>query len=550
MALTVDHHLGDVREELFKARTKWYDIGLALKVPVTTLDSIKLDSQFGSHSDKLRETLKVWLNTAKEPLWQDVVGVLKRPVIGEPKLASDIEAKYCTTAETGQASGPTMPEVQQPQPTTRGTELHTLQQALQDSRELRDKDKQDSQGRTHTLQEELQKQIDELTHQVEKKNQRLESIEKDLLQREQTIGELRAAIDQLKRQLQQAQQQATEEREQQVRELTEQLLAMKQPGSPLQKTVMQQKTIRDMRWQIESKAPEKMRRGSAAADANIAYFNGRDSTTVHSYDLDTREWCRLPDAPHTESTLVVVHHILTMVGGWISDRATDSLLSLVGEGRGKKWLPNLTAMPTKRYFTAAVCSGHSLIVAGGYDGSNSLDTVEVLDTDTRQWSIASSLTHTFTRATISICGERLHMLGGWDQTGRDTHSVLSCSVPELLQSCQTQPLAEKLQTAPANQSTIWRQVADATHKASSGATLCGQLVAVGGCEAEKSTSAITVYNETTDSWEAMGDMLTARRQALVAIPNGKIMVVGGWVVGSRVGGLLGWTATDVVEILC
>ena len=308
---------------------------------------------------------------------------------------------------------------------------------------------------------------------------------------------------------------------------------------------MQQKAIGDMRWKKESKAPEKMYRGSAAADSNMAYFNGFSSTTVHSYDSDTREWRRLPAAPHTHFTLAVVHRILTMVGGEISGVATDSLLSLMGEGRDIKWLPNLPAMPTKRYWTAAVCSGRSLIVAGGRDGRNVLSTVEVLDTDTRQWSVASALTHPFYLATISICGERLYMLGGGDQTGR-TRSVLSCSVPELLQSCQPQPLAGKLRTAPANQSTIWRRVADAPHYLSSCATLCGQLVAVGGREAGESTSAITGYNETTDSWEAMGNMPTARWQALVAILNGKMMVVGGWVGGDWWRG----TATDVVEILC
>ena len=78
---------------------------------------------------------------------------------------------------------------------------------------------------------------------------------------------------------------------------------------------------------------------------------------------------------------------------------------------------------------------------------------------------------------------------------------------------------------------------------SSCATLCGQLVAVGGYEPGESSSAITGYNETTDSWEAMGDMPTARHLALVAIINGKMMVV-----GSLVGG--GWTETDVVEMLC
>ena len=304
---------------------------------------------------------------------------------------------------------------------------------------------------------------------------------------------------------------------------------------------MQQKSIQDMRWQTESKAPEKMYRGSAAADSNMAYFHGNNSTTVYSYDSNTREWLRLPATPHTNSTLVVVHHVLTMVGGLISGGATDSLLSLMGEGRDIKWLPNLPAMPTKRYWTAAVCSGRSLIIAGGNDGCNELSTVEVLDTDTRQWSIASSLTHPFSEATISICGERLYMLGGWDQTGYWTRSVLSCSVPELLQSCQPQPLAGKLRTAPANKSTIWRRVADAPHYYSSCATLYEQLVAVGGFEAGEDTSAITGYNETTDSWEAMGDMPTARGWALVAILNGKMMVVGGFVRG---------TATDVVEILC
>ena len=457
---------------------------------------------------------------------------------------------------------------------------HTLQQELQ----TKEQQLQDSQRRTHTLQQDSQRQIQQLTHQVEEKQHTIDDKEtllrefqRSLLQHEQTNKQLQDTVDQLRRDLQQAveEKQAGERRlredNQQLpimpqvgarpRETTTpprtelqqpqekqhaagngQLQQMKRPGSLPQKAVVQQKAIKDMGWQEEHKAPQKMYRGSAAVDANIAYFNGRGLTTVHSYDSDTREWHRLPDAPHTQSTLVVVHHILTMVGGVISGRATDSLLSLMGEGRGKKWLPHLPAMPTKRFDTAAVCSGHSLIVAGGQDYSNYLATVEVLDTDTRQWSIASSLPHPFCLATISICGERLYMLGGRDQTGYRTHSVLSCSIPELLQSCQTQHPTLWQRVAQKLKSTIWRQVADAPHYYSSCATLCGQLVAVGGLNA----SAISVYNETTESWEAMGNMPTARCWALVAILNGKMMVVGG-----GVGGKVGWlTETDVVEILC
>ena len=483
-------------------------------------------------------------------------------------------------------------------------QLQILQRELQ----TKDQQLQDSQRHTRTLQQQLQtkdqqlqdsqRQIQQLTHQVDEKqhtiddketllreiNQQLHSDEqvtaefqRNLLQHEQTNKQIQDTVGQLRSDLQQAveEKQAAERR---LREENQQLPIMPQigaqpretitpprlelqqpqekqhaagngqlqqiqrPGPLPQKTVVQQKAMKDMKWQKEPKAPQKISRGSAAVDANIAYFTGRGLTTVHSYNSDTQEWRRLPDTPHTQSTLVVVHHILTMVGGLISHRATNFLLSLMGEERDKKWLRHLPAMPTRRFNTAAVCSGCSLIVAGGYNDSYRLIAVEVLDTDTRQWFIASSLIRPFSSATISICGERLYMLGGVDPSGYRTRSVLSCSIPELLQSCQTQQRARRLRAVI--QSTIWRHVADAPHCLSFCATFCGKLVAVGGDEACKSTSAISVYNETTDSWEAMGNMPTARWRALVAILNGKMMVVGGevdWWEG---------TATDIVEILC
>ena len=128
MALSTED-LHAVHTAVFEARTKWYNIGLGLKVALDTLDST--DAQFHNLGDKLRETLKIWLKTATEHSWQDIVGVLKGRVVDEPSLASDIEDKYCTA----RASGQTMPEVQQPQP-TRGTVL--LRQTLQDCWELLD----------------------------------------------------------------------------------------------------------------------------------------------------------------------------------------------------------------------------------------------------------------------------------------------------------------------------------------------------------------------------------------------------------------------------
>ena len=286
----------------------------------------------------------------------------------------------------------------------RNTQLQTLQQELQ----TKDQQLQDSHQLIHTLQQELQiknqqlqdrqRQIQQLTHQVEEKQHTIDDKEtllqelkqsnelvtaefqQNLQRHEQANKQLQDTVSQLRRDLQQALEEKQGAKSRQLEQLLKmpqvgtqphetitpprlelqqpqekqhaaedrQLQQMKRPGSPPQETVMQQKAIRDMRWQKESKAPEKMHRGSAAADANRAYFNGWGSTAVHSYDMNTQEWCRLPDTPHIDFTLVVVHHILTMVGGKEYGSATDSLLSLMRKRRDTKWLPNLPAMPTKR----------------------------------------------------------------------------------------------------------------------------------------------------------------------------------------------------------
>ena len=90
--------LGALQEAVFDARSKWYTIGLMLKVPVGTLDSIK--SEYSDPLDQLRETLKAWLKTTRQPAWQAVADTLRSCAVGEPKLSSDIQTKYCQSTQT------------------------------------------------------------------------------------------------------------------------------------------------------------------------------------------------------------------------------------------------------------------------------------------------------------------------------------------------------------------------------------------------------------------------------------------------------------------
>jgi len=98
MELSLDD-LVTVRKELHEARTKWYDIGLELKVPVGTLDSIEAQSDDAKKC--LLDTLKHWLKTVDpKPTWQLLVNALRSCLVKENRLANSLEEKHCPKSKT------------------------------------------------------------------------------------------------------------------------------------------------------------------------------------------------------------------------------------------------------------------------------------------------------------------------------------------------------------------------------------------------------------------------------------------------------------------
>lgn len=98
MELKLDD-LSTVLEELYEARTKWYFIGLKLKVPVDTLDSIKTQSD--DPNECLLQALKHWLKMVDpKPTWQALVDALRSCLVEEHPLANSIEEKYCLRNKT------------------------------------------------------------------------------------------------------------------------------------------------------------------------------------------------------------------------------------------------------------------------------------------------------------------------------------------------------------------------------------------------------------------------------------------------------------------
>ena len=91
--------LKTLHNELHPVRASWYNIGLQLDIPHTTLDCFK--QNYSDQSDLMREVLKHWLDTAVDPppAWEAVVTALNSPTVDKKKLADQLKSKYCVAEQ-------------------------------------------------------------------------------------------------------------------------------------------------------------------------------------------------------------------------------------------------------------------------------------------------------------------------------------------------------------------------------------------------------------------------------------------------------------------
>ena len=372
------------------------------------------------------------------------------------------------------------------------------QQLLEKNRQLQDNARE--------LQDkERQLQDKDREHQVElvSRERQLRQLNQQLEEQEQVTAKIQQTNHSLQKQVQQLQ-----------HKLSQQIQASK-PHPPRKRKLK-------LTWRDGGKAPFQINRGAAVVDENIAYFM-HWSGEVCSYNSTAKKWSLLPKYLYKYSSLAIINGQLTGIGGCefaFNNRTyTNKLLSIHESQLLEHWSDVFPPMPTKRRNTIARTSKEHLIVAGGTTGlgyADNLNTVEVMDTKTQVWSTVASLLHLFNWASSAICGDHLYILGGMDDKDK-TKSVLTCSLTELLQSSSSS-------------SSVWRRVADAPAYHSTCAAVNGELLAVGGCdEYSMATSAVHKYNPTTDSWDLINNMKTARYASLVAIlPTNEVMTVGGW----------------------
>ena len=272
---------------------------------------------------------------------------------------------------------------------------------------------------------------------------------------------------------------------------------------------------------------------------NTAYFRPGNSCKVYSYkkSLGEEQWSQLPDNPNMNFGLTVIDGILTGVGGSCKDIFTNTLLSLRGEGERKRWSEVFAPMPTPRMSAACITTERALAVAGG-DAGDSLDTVEVMNFNTKQWTTISSLPQKCSQLSGVVCGGTLYLAGGYNIG--PSKSVFACSIPDLL---QPNTIGSRIRRTLSLHHSVWKEISSLPVKYSTLASFSGDLLAIGGRDDSGSpTTDVYRYDFHTNSWSVVSQTKNKRSSTLVVtLPGDRLIVVGGY---SRIYGY-----TDSVEIL-
>ena len=402
-----------------------------------------------------------------------------------------------------------------------------------------------------THKDQLQRQIqtkNEENHQLHQEKQQLQQsnnqLQRDNHQNQQQIHQLQQEIHQLQErgresvQLVAALQQSVDQKDAEIRAKDWSLQEKEREIGELQQRVREGRAVAPgplkLKWR-DGPPPRFATYGhSVAVSGDMVYCCdgtfGR-SQKVLMFNSGTEQWRALPECPKKYFSIAVVNEQLTAIGGEHSGRVTNTLLSLSQDKPDisqQKWLEQLPPMTYCRSGPAVATTNTSLIVAGGWGPGVKKTEVEVMDTQTLQWSTVASLPLPLSSATATICGDRLYLGGGFSSGGAATKSVLECEVKDLLQS-QLPFQASKIGLSRRPQ--VWREVAPLPVTWSSLVTFQGHLLAVGG-EGADSTSEVREYDAATNSWNVISQMRVQRCSSLaVVLPNNTLMVCGGFTSG-------------------
>ena len=242
---------------------------------------------------------------------------------------------------------------------------------------------------------------------------------------------------------------------------------------------------------------------------------------VQVYDTITAEWTTLPPLPIYRSESTLVNGQLTLIGG--IDASTEEITNstITWDEEKKQWFPKIPPMPTKRLRPCVIHCNNLMLVAGGKASDNEtlLDSVDVFNMDTFQWTTSSSfklpLPMWDMRASIS-CGY-LNITSGRKQPWLGTISHHNAAYKL--------PVEEVVNAVTKEQEVKWSRVQNTPNCVSGLVADSDHPIIVGGHKSGRPTSDVSIYDPTT---EIVGRCVTPHfLSCAIAVSSSSFVVIGG-----------------------
>ena len=271
---------------------------------------------------------------------------------------------------------------------------------------------------------------------------------------------------------------------------------------------------------------------TATIIGNTLYVSGgfcpdrRSDLLVQAYDINTGTWSTLPPSPVALGGSAVFNGQLTLIGG--RDASTRKVTNEVWSWHEdeKEWRKTIPPMPTERFFPGVVQSGNVVAVVGGLASDNEtvLNTVDILNTATLQWTTSHSL-----KLPLPMGGMKTATCNGhvYIACGKDCNRDPIKQVFKLPLSIFDQAVAKQQDNPPQCQ---WTEVEKTPFYRSGLLPTSHHPLVVGGRDSSfNSSSIISVFDSSVNKWSNVRHCSVACcRPCLLSVSCSAFIVIGGF----------------------
>ena len=253
--------------------------------------------------------------------------------------------------------------------------------------------------------------------------------------------------------------------------------------------------------------------------------NGNPCKVMQVYHIDDQKWTTISDIPQYRCRADIIQGHLTLFGG--KDAVTGKVTGKLSTYVNDHWEEIYPPMPTPRCQLGVTLEDNLLITAGGWCAGAAVSTVEVLNTESKQWYSLKSLQ---LPEPIYLCGMAIssgyvYIGGGMNAAEKANKSYWRLPWSAVQQSVQSRDNTSSPVT--------WEKIADSPFNGSSLLLNSKLPVLFGGKGSEYKRSDIFVYDPTQKRWTAVGN-ISAECGYLCVVPiNSNVVFVCGGYIGNK-----------------